>query len=104
MAVGLGVATGVEGAATLSARDDIKAAVAANDTAKATSLYDAARSTQLRTNVLIGATAAAGIATVVLAFSTDWSGKSNTRGAHADDRRCRRRVRRPFLITRDRIL
>jgi hypothetical protein len=75
--VGLGVATGVEGAATLSARDDIKAAVAANDNAKATSLYDSARSTQLRTNILIGATAAAGVATVVLAFFTDWSGKSN---------------------------
>ncbi len=75
--VGLGVATGVEGAATLSARDDIKAAVAANDNAKATSLYDSARSTQLRTNILIGATATAGIATVVLAFVTDWSGKSN---------------------------
>jgi len=74
--VGLGVAAGVEGAATLSARDDINAAVAAGDTAKANQLYNDGRSKQLYTNVLIGATAAAGVATAVLAFVTDWSGGS----------------------------
>ena len=73
LAVGRGVGAGVEGMATLDQRDQIKAAVAANDSATAMSLYTGARSTQLRTNVLIGASAAAGIATIVLAVVTNWS-------------------------------
>jgi hypothetical protein len=70
---GLGVGAIVEGVQTLDQRDQIKSAVAAGDSATANSLYNDAKSTQLRTNIFIGATAAAGLATVVLAFVTNWS-------------------------------
>ena len=72
--VGLGVGATVEGMATLDTRDQIKAAVAANDNAHAQTLYDQGRDQQLRTNLLFGATAAAGVTTVILAVFTDWSG------------------------------
>ncbi|HEY1815355.1 MAG TPA: hypothetical protein VGG74_23565 [Kofleriaceae bacterium] len=71
--VGLGAGAIVEGVSTLDQRDQIKSAVAAGDGASASSLYNDAKSTQLRTNIFIGAAAAAGIATVVLAFVTNWS-------------------------------
>jgi X-X-X-Leu-X-X-Gly heptad repeat protein len=72
--LGAGVATLVSGLATLSTRDKIRGAVAAGDTASATSLYNTGRDQQTRTNVLLGVTAAAGVATVVLAVFTNWSG------------------------------
>ncbi|HEY3807958.1 MAG TPA: hypothetical protein VGL61_35480 [Kofleriaceae bacterium] len=68
---GLGAGAIVEGVSTLNQRDQIKSAVAAGNSA--TALYNDAKSTQLRTNIFIGAAAAAGIATVVLAFVTNWS-------------------------------
>lgn len=71
--LGFGAGLAVEGLSTLSERDDIRAAVATGDAAGAMAKYNAARSTQLRTNILIGATAAAGIASVVLAILTNWS-------------------------------
>ncbi len=71
LTAGLGASAIVEGVTTLNQRDDIKSAVAAHQ--DATSLYNGARSTQLRTNILIGATAATGIATIALAFATNWS-------------------------------
>ena len=74
LTVGLGVGATVEGMATLDTRDQIKAATAAGNTAQAQTLYDQGRDQQLRTNVLIGATAAAGVTTVILAVFTDWSG------------------------------
>jgi hypothetical protein len=73
LAAGLGVGAVVEGVSTLDQRDQIRSAVAAGDTASASSLYNDAKSTQLRTNIFIGAAAAAGIATVVLACVTNWS-------------------------------
>jgi hypothetical protein len=77
---GLGTAAGLEGMATLDTRDQIKAAVAANDSAKASSLYADGRDQQLRTNILLGATAAAAVGTIVLGVMTNWSGESQ---AHA---------------------
>jgi hypothetical protein len=74
MTVALGVGGAVEGMATLDTRDQIKAATTAGDTAHAQALYDQGRDQQLRTNLLFGATAAAGITTVILAVVTDWSG------------------------------
>ncbi|HEY1547186.1 MAG TPA: hypothetical protein VGG28_05175 [Kofleriaceae bacterium] len=73
LTAGLGAGAIVEGVSTLNQRDQIKSAVAAGNTASAMSLYNDAKSTQLRTNILIGATAAAGVATAVLAFVTNWS-------------------------------
>ena len=77
---GLGTAAGLEGMATLDTRDQIKAAVAANDSAKANSLYADGRDQQLRTNILLGATAAAAVGTIVVGVMTNWSGESQ---AHA---------------------
>ena len=74
LTAGFGVAAGLQGMATLDTRDQIKAAVAANDNAHAMSLYNEGRDEQLRTNLFIGGAAAAGVATIVLAFVTDWSG------------------------------
>ncbi|HMG57511.1 MAG TPA: hypothetical protein VK601_28620 [Kofleriaceae bacterium] len=74
--VGLGVATTLSGTATLTTRDQIRDAVAAGDDATAQMLYDTGRDQQTRTNVLLGATIAAGVATGVLAIFTDWSGSS----------------------------
>lgn len=79
LTAGLGVAAGIEGKTTLDTRDQIKAAVADNDDARATSLYNDGRDQQLRTNLLLGATAAAGVATIVLGVMTDWSGTSHSR-------------------------
>lgn len=74
LTVGLGVGATVEGMATLDTRDQIKAATAGGDTAHAQTLYDQGRDQQLRTNLLIGAAAAAGVTTVILGVFTDWSG------------------------------
>jgi hypothetical protein len=78
LTAGLGAGAIAEGVSTLDERDQIKSAVAAGDNATATSLYNDAKSTQLRTNIFIGATAAAGLATVVLAFVTNWSPREST--------------------------
>ena len=77
--VGLGIAAGLQGKATLDTRDQIEAAVADNDAQRAMSLYNDGRDQQLRTNLLLGATAAAGATTLMLAFFTDWSGGSQER-------------------------
>jgi hypothetical protein len=74
LTAGFGVAAGLQGMATLDTRDQIKAAVAAHDDAHAMDLYNEGRDEQLRTNILLGGAAAAGVATIVLAFVTDWSG------------------------------
>jgi hypothetical protein len=71
--LGLGAATIVSGMATLSTRDKIRDAVAANSTGTAVDFYNTGRDQQLRTNVLLGATAAAGIGTAVLAILANWS-------------------------------
>jgi hypothetical protein len=73
--VGFGAAATIEGLATLDTRDQIKSAVAAGDSAHAMSLYTSGRNQQLLTNVFFGATAAAGVATVLLGFATNWSGR-----------------------------
>lgn len=72
--VGLGVATAISGMSTLATRDEIRDAVAADDTASAMRLYDSGRSAQSRTNILLGATAGAGALTIALAVFTNWSG------------------------------
>ena len=75
MTVGLGVAAGVQGVATLDTRDQIERAVADGDHANAKALYDRGRGQQLRTNLLFGATAAAGVVTVVLAVALNRAGE-----------------------------
>lgn len=79
LTAGLGVAAGLQGMATLDTRDQIKQAVAANDNAHAMELYNEGRDEQLRTNLCLGGAAAAGVATIVLAFVTDWSGSPEHR-------------------------
>jgi hypothetical protein len=76
LTVGFGIAAGLQGMATLDTRDQIKAAVAANDNAHAMDLYNEGQGEQLRTNLFLGGAAAAGVASIVLAFVTDWSGSS----------------------------
>jgi hypothetical protein len=71
--VGLGVATAVSGMATLSTRNQIRDATAAGKDGRA--LYNTGRDQQIRTNVLLGATAVVGAGTAVLAFFTNWSGR-----------------------------
>jgi hypothetical protein len=80
LTAGFGVAAGLQGMATLDTRDQIKAAVASHDDAHAMALYNDGKDEQLRTNLFIGGAAAAGVATIVLAFVTNWSGSSE----HAD--------------------
>jgi hypothetical protein len=69
----LGAGATVRGLATLGTRDDITVAVERGDTAQAESLYDKGRGQQLQTNLLLGATAAAGVSAIVLAILADWS-------------------------------
>ncbi|HEY4058869.1 MAG TPA: hypothetical protein VGM39_19780 [Kofleriaceae bacterium] len=77
--VGLGAGATWQGITTLSTRDDIKSATAAGDSAHASTLYDRGKSEQLRTNILLGATAAMGVTSIVLAVMTDWSGGEERR-------------------------
>jgi len=77
--VGFGAATIVSGLATLSTRDQIREAVAAGDHATAQMLYSTGNDQQTRTNVLLGATIAAGVGTVVLALFTNWSPERSER-------------------------
>ena len=77
--VGLGAGATWQGITTMKTRDEIEAANDAGNAPLASSLYDRGRSEQLRTNILIGATAAAGITTVVLGLVTNWSGESERR-------------------------
>jgi hypothetical protein len=79
LTAGFGVAAGLQGMATLDTRDQIKAAVAAGDNAHAMELYNEGESEQLRTNIFIGGAAVMGVATIVLAFVTDWSGSPEHR-------------------------
>jgi hypothetical protein len=79
LTAGFGVAAGLQGMATLDTRDQIKAAVNAHDDAHAMDLYNEGRDEQLRTNIFLGGAAAAGVATIVLAFVTDWSGSPERR-------------------------
>ncbi|HVK78230.1 MAG TPA: hypothetical protein VM734_33225 [Kofleriaceae bacterium] len=72
--VGLGAVATYQGLATLDDRDQIRTLVAAGDQAGAEAAYDDARDRQRLTNLLFGATAAAGVATLVVAYFTDWSG------------------------------
>lgn len=74
--VGLGAGAAVFGMQTLGTRDRIAEATEAGEAARAMQLYDEGRAQQLRTNVLLGATAAAGVATIVLTVLADWSGDS----------------------------
>jgi hypothetical protein len=71
-----GLATGaiISGLSTLDTRDQIRAATAAGDMATANDLYNTGRDQQTRTNLLFGATAVVGAATIVVAFLTNWSG------------------------------
>jgi hypothetical protein len=76
---GLGAASALQGMATLDTRDQIRAATAAGEPVRAMQLYDDGRGQQLRTNILLGATAAAGVSTLALAFVTRWSGSTGAR-------------------------
>jgi len=77
--LGLGAATIWSGMATLSTRDQIRDAVARGDSAATVNLYNTGRDQQTRTNILIGVTAAAGVATAVLAVLANWSGNTTER-------------------------
>jgi len=74
--VGLGAATVWSGLDVLSANDDYK---------KHPTLagYNDGKDRELRTNVLIGATAVTGVATGVIALFTDFSGKASESGERA---------------------
>jgi hypothetical protein len=72
--VGLGAFATYEGLATLDDRDRIRELVAAGDQPGAEALYADASDRQRLTNVLFGATAVAAVATLTLAYFTDWSG------------------------------
>jgi hypothetical protein len=74
--LGLGVATTISGLSTLSTRDQIRDAVAADNTAGAQMLYENGRDQQTRTNVLLGVTIASGVVTGALAVFTNWAGRS----------------------------
>lgn len=71
--LGLGATAVLQGMATLDTRDEIEKATAIGTASTAMELYDKGRDQQLRTNILIGAAAAAGVTTVVLAVFTNWS-------------------------------
>ena len=69
----LGVARPLRGLATLDTRDDISAATASGDTALAQSLLrHGAKPAAADNNILLGATAAAGVTAIVLAVIADW--------------------------------
>ncbi|MEJ7600454.1 MAG: hypothetical protein WKG01_21275 [Kofleriaceae bacterium] len=77
--VGLGAGATLFGVQTLKTRDQVRDSVetGASDSSE---LYDKGRDQQLRTNVLLGATAAAGVATIVIAVFTNWSGAASASG------------------------
>jgi hypothetical protein len=77
--VALGAAATYEGLGTLDDRDHIRELVAAGDDAGADAAYADAHDRQTLTNVLIGATAVAGVATITAAFFTRWSGDGEHR-------------------------
>ena len=66
--VALGGATVYEGLGTLADRDHIRELTAGGDQQAAQRAYDDARGRQTLTNVLIGATAVAGVATITAAY------------------------------------
>lgn len=72
--VAFGAGATLRGLATLDTRDEITSAVERGDSTAAQSLYDKGKSQQLQTNLLLGATAAAGASAIVLAVLADWSG------------------------------
>jgi hypothetical protein len=74
--VGLGAVSVWSGLDVLSAHDDYKGANRTDDT------YQEGRDKEKRTNILIGATAAAGVATAVLAIFTNWGGNTRSTAAH----------------------
>jgi hypothetical protein len=76
LTLGAGTAAALSGMQTLQTRDEIREAVSVGAQSEAVDLYNQGRSQQLRTNILLGASAAAGIATIALAVFTNWSGES----------------------------
>jgi hypothetical protein len=74
--VGLGAVSVWSGLDVLSAHDDYKGASRTEQT------YQEGRDKEKRTNILIGATAAAGLATAVLTVFTDWGGSTRSTAAH----------------------
>lgn len=76
LTLGAGTAAALSGMQTLQTRDEIRDAVSIGAQSEAVDLYNQGRSQQLRTNILLGASAAAGVATIVLALFTNWSGES----------------------------
>jgi hypothetical protein len=70
--LGLGVSATLYGLKTLDTRDKLREQVDPESQATV-DLFNKGRDQQMRTNILIGATAAAGITTIVLAFVTNWS-------------------------------
>jgi len=77
--LGIAAAATASGMETLTTRDQVRAAVAAGNDPEARHLYDRGRDLQLRTNVLMGATAALGVTTLVLAVFTNWAGARDER-------------------------
>lgn len=76
----LAAATVALGGATLWSGVDTLAGVEEFETEGARDLYDAGQAKERRTNGLIGATAGLAVATLVLAFFTDWQGESDDGG------------------------
>lgn len=74
--VGLGAVSVWSGLDVLNAHDDYKGAKRTDQT------YQEGRDKEKRTNILIGATAAAGVVTGVLAIFTNWGGNTSSAAAH----------------------
>lgn len=72
--LGLGTTAALSGMATLDTRDEIRELVDSGSESAAIELYNKGRDQQIRTNILLGATAVVGVTTIVLAVVTNWSG------------------------------
>ncbi|HMJ11099.1 MAG TPA: hypothetical protein VK524_06805 [Polyangiaceae bacterium] len=77
--VGLGAVTVWSGLDVIKAHDDYEG----RETEQA---YQEGRDKEKRTNILIGATAAAGVATTVIAIFTNWGGSPKSTSAHNPQR------------------
>lgn len=74
LTAGAGATLVWSGIDTLNAADEYEATANAGDFARAQQMYDEGQTKELRTNVLIGATAGLAALTLVFALVTDWGG------------------------------
>ncbi|MAQ17299.1 MAG: hypothetical protein CMN30_21205 [Sandaracinus sp.] len=77
LTAGAGAALVWSGLDTLKANDEYEAAIDEGDFVSAQQMYDDGQDLELRTNILIGATAGLAALTVVFAIVTDWGGSDD---------------------------